>query len=68
MAGTPNGGRKAANTNKTRYGEEFYRNIGHKGGLISRGGIFGVDRELAARAGRKGGLVSRKNRANATNS
>ncbi len=60
MAGTPAGGRKAANTNKTRYGEDFYRVMGHKGGQISRGGIFGKDREFAAEQGRKGGRVSKR--------
>ena len=60
MAGTPLGGRKARDTNKTRYGQDFYKKIGAAGGKISRGGIFALDRELAARAGRKGGLVSKR--------
>lgn len=60
MAGTPLGGRKAAVTNKTQFGEDFYRIIGHKGGKISRGGIFGKDKAFAAEQGRKGGQVSKR--------
>jgi general stress protein YciG len=60
MAGTPAGGRRAAATNKARHGEAFYRAIGAKGGKISRGGIFGKDREFAAEMGRKGGQVSKR--------
>lgn len=32
MSGTLEGGRKAAATNKAKYGKEFYSNIGRKGG------------------------------------
>jgi hypothetical protein len=32
MAGTKQGGIKAAATNRVRYGEDFYINLGHKGG------------------------------------
>jgi general stress protein YciG len=60
MAGTRNGGRKAAATNKQRYGLSFYESIGRKGGKISRGGGFAADHELAVAAGRKGGKSSRK--------
>lgn len=38
MAGTKAGGKKAAATNKEKYGSEFYANIGRKGGTISRRG------------------------------
>ncbi len=60
MAGTQNGGRKAAATNKQRYGLSFYEQIGRKGGKISRGGGFAVNRDLAVEAGRKGGRASRR--------
>lgn len=60
MAGTIKGGRKAAQTNKKRYGEDFYALIGRKGGKISRGGGFAYDLDLASEAGRKGGKASRR--------
>lgn len=64
MPGSRSGGVKAGQTNKDRYGKEFYREIGRKGGLISRGGGFGKNRELAREAGRKGGMASRRKKAN----
>jgi general stress protein YciG len=60
MAGTRLGGRKAAATNKQRYGQNFYGLIGRKGGKISRGGGFAQNPELASVAGRKGGKTSRR--------
>lgn len=59
MAGTKNGGMRAAATNKQRYGHEFYRQIGRKGGLLSKGGGF-TNHDLAREAGRKGGKASRR--------
>lgn len=63
MAGTPEGGRQAARTNKQRYGEDFYRKLGAEGGAKSRGGGFAKDPELARIAGRKGGMASRRRNA-----
>lgn len=63
MPGTVRGGRKAADTNKKRYGKAFYERIGSMGGKISRGGGFAANPELARTAGRKGGLKSRKTKA-----
>jgi general stress protein YciG len=63
MAGTKVGGRKAAATNKQRYGLMFYEQIGRKGGTISRGGGFAASPELAREAGRKGGKASRRTKA-----
>jgi general stress protein YciG len=60
MAGTRNGGRKAAATNKQRYGMNFYESIGRLGGKISRGGGFAKDPQLARVAGAKGGRASRR--------
>lgn len=64
MPGTKIGGAKAAATNKTRYGEDFYKIRGKLGGKAGSGpdykGGFAGDSELAARAGRLGGKVSRR--------
>lgn len=62
MAGTLEGGRKAAETIKKKYGPGFYAELGRKGGKKGRTGGF-YDRELAKRAGQKGGRVSRKRKA-----
>jgi general stress protein YciG len=60
MAGTRLGGRKAAATNKQRYGANFYESIGRLGGAVSRGGGFAKNPDLAREAGRKGGQASRR--------
>lgn len=69
MSGTPEGGRKAAITNKKRYTDNFYRQIGKAGGVKSRGGGFQSDkegkdgltgRERAIKAGHRGGLASKR--------
>lgn len=69
MPGTVLGGKRAANTNKTRYGDDYYEMIGAAGGKKSRGGGFasnkiGADgltgRERAEIAGRKGGKISKR--------
>lgn len=64
MAGTLLGGRKAATTNKKRYGDSFYADIGRKGGKATGLKGFAVNRELARTAGAKGGKISRRGRAN----
>ena len=51
MPGTKEGGKKAAITNKKKYGEDFYKINGAKGGRKSRGGGFTGNSELATRAG-----------------
>lgn len=63
MPGTVEGGRRAAKTNKARYGENFYEMIGAAGGKISRGGGFAANRELAKKAGSIGGKRSRRTKA-----
>lgn len=60
MPGTKMGGKKAAATNKKRYGKNFYVTIGQKGGKLSKNGGFAANPELARIAGRIGGLKSRK--------
>lgn len=60
MAGTEKGGKQAAKTNKEKYGEDFYKNIGRMGGQKSRTGGFAANRQLAIEAGRKGGKVSKR--------
>lgn len=60
MAGTPQGGAKAAATNRSKYGGDFYARIGAMGGKIGRTGGFYANRELARIAGAKGGRISRR--------
>lgn len=63
MAGTKAGGRATAQTNKEKYGDDFYKRIGSLGGKKSNPDKpkgFAANRELAREAGRKGGLISRK--------
>jgi hypothetical protein len=61
MSGTKKGGFKAAETNKKRYGKDFYKKIGSKGGIktgVKKG--FAANPELAAKAGKKGGAKSKR--------
>lgn len=60
MAGTLEGGRKAAKTNKEKYGNDFYANIGRRGGRNGHTGGFASNPELARRAGQKGGRKSKR--------
>lgn len=60
MAGTVEGGKAAARTNKLKYGEDFYGKIGTKGGSNGHTSGFYQNRELARAAGKKGGRISRR--------
>lgn len=61
MVGTQLGGRKASMTNRQKYGQDFYRRIGAKGGAVKTPtGGFAANRELARSAGAKGGRNSRR--------
>lgn len=60
MSGTRSGGQKAAQKNKERYGDDFYRIIGSKGGQNGHTGGFAANPELARIAGAKGGRISRR--------
>ena len=63
MAGTKAGGKAAAQTNKKKYGSDFYAKIGAKGGKKGTTGGFAANRELARKAGAKGGRLSRRSKA-----
>lgn len=62
MAGTKEGGRAAAATNKAKYGADFYAKIGAKGGKLGHTGGFAANRELAKIAGQKGGQISKRSK------
>lgn len=62
MAGTKEGGQRAASTNRQRHGKDFYARIGAAGGKKGHTGGFYANRELARAAGRKGGLISRRSK------
>ena len=66
MAGTKEGGKKSAMTNKHRHGEDFYSRIGHIGGKNGHTGGFASNPELAREAGRKGGKKSRRGKSKKT--
>jgi hypothetical protein len=61
MAGTIEGGRKAAAKNLAS-DPNFYAKIGAKGGSNSRTGGFAANPELARIAGAKGGRKSRRSK------
>lgn len=65
MAGTKAGGQKAADTNRNRYGRDFYAKIGAKGGKNGHTGGFYANRDLAREAGAKGGRISRRRKVSA---
>ena len=69
MGGTTQGGHQASQTNKQRYGEDYYKRIGIKGGKVGgpeyqKGGSkptgFAANIERAKAAGSIGGRISRK--------
>jgi general stress protein YciG len=69
MAGTKEGGVKASITNKAKYGSEFYKTIGRRGGKATgikgfASGVVGKDgltgRQRAKLAGQKGGAISKR--------
>ena len=60
MAGTKEGGKQAAATNKSKYGNDFYAKIGALGGKQGHTGGFFANRELARIAGAKGGRISKR--------
>jgi hypothetical protein len=69
MAGTREGGKTAAETNKQRYGEDFYKHIGSTGGKKGKTGGFASDKvgrdgltghQRAIKVGEVGGRTSRR--------
>ena len=62
MAGTATGAQKAVETNKKKYGDDFYARIGQKGGRNGHLGGFAANPELAKIAGAKGGKISRRSK------
>ena len=61
MPGTLVGGRKAADTNKKRYGDSFYQKIGHTGGSWKgRKGFAAMPKDKVREYGRIGGYKSRR--------
>jgi hypothetical protein len=60
IAGTTEGGKAAAKTNKKKYGASFYARIGAIGGKKGRTGGFYANRDLARKAGAIGGRRSRR--------
>lgn len=69
MAGTLEGGRQARDTNKAKYGEDWYARIGAMGGKKGRTGGFASDKvgedgltgkQRAITAGAKGGTISKR--------
>lgn len=61
MAGNKLGGQRASATNKERYGEDYYKKIGSKGGRAAGPKGFALmDLEKVKAAGRKGGSRSKR--------
>lgn len=60
MAGTVEGGKRAAATNKAKHGSDFYAKIGAMGGKKGKTGGFYANPELARIAGAKGGKISKR--------
>jgi hypothetical protein len=63
MAGTKAGGKAAAETNKKKYGSDFYAEIGRRGGKNGKTGGFAAGeegRERARKFGAIGGRISRR--------
>jgi hypothetical protein len=68
MAGTVEGGKKAAQRNKELYGEDFYKNLGKAGGKASgTGGFYYAMKNMPVdapghprAAGKIGGAKSRR--------
>lgn len=60
MAGSREQGLEAAKTNKRKYGPDFYRRIGARGGSARVPKGFASNLKLASSAGSKGGRSSKR--------
>ncbi len=60
MSGTKSGGLKAAQTNRLKYGDDYYSRMGRKGGQMGHTGGFAANPAFARIAGAKGGRISRR--------
>jgi len=61
MAGTIAGGKQASITNRNKYGEDYYKKIGQKGGSAKvPKGFARMPKEKVMLAGEKGGSISRR--------
>lgn len=60
MSGTKVGGSKARETNRAKYGSDYYAQIGRIGGHNGHTGGFAANTYLAKEAGRLGGLKSKR--------
>lgn len=76
MSGTLQGGKKAAETNKRKYGKDYYARIGQRGGKNGHDGGFASDivgkdgmtgPERAKKCGAIGGKISRRGKAKKEN-
>ena len=64
MSGSRSGGLKAAETNKQKYGSDWYKKIGKLGGKACvPKGFARMDVEKIKNAGRKGGTISKRGKA-----
>ena len=68
MAGNVAGGKKASETNKRLYGNDFYKETGRLGGIkcVPKGFAM-MSPEKRSAAGRKGGTKSRRVKASGVN-
>jgi hypothetical protein len=62
MAGTAKGGRLAAQQNKKKYGDDFYKKIGARGGRNGHTGGFAAGDEGRKRASRYGSIGGSRSR------
>lgn len=63
MVMTKEGGQKVRKTIEEKYGKDFWKRIGSKGGKATGMKGFALNPELAREAGRKGGKISKRGKA-----
>jgi len=60
LSGTKEGAAKSVAVIKSKYGEDYFKNIGKIGGTRGRTGGFYGNSERARAAGAKGGAISKR--------